>query len=81
MSIWFMRDNHTFRKLPTNHEEAKEILSEEFDAGYKHGMVGGEEEFEAIQSIHMSGNWARFLVDLRRFYDDILSLTSNGANI
>ena len=39
MSLWYMRDNHTFRKLPFDAESAMDAVREEFDDGYTHGML------------------------------------------
>lgn len=54
--LWYMRDNHTFRSLPYDVEEALDILAEEFEDGSTYGMLcarGGDDE--KIEVVHARG--------------------------
>jgi hypothetical protein len=37
MKLWYMRDNHTFRELSANVEEAVAVIRSEFEAGFNQG--------------------------------------------
>lgn len=38
---WYMRDNHTFRRLPLDVEAALAVMREERDSGETYGMLCG----------------------------------------
>jgi len=44
MKFWYMRDNHTFRRLPVDVEGAVSVLKEEIDGGNTYGMLCGHGE-------------------------------------
>ena len=61
--IWYMRDNHTFRPLPLDVEQALAVMREERDAGQTHGMLCGKPEGGVVDApIHAPGaaDWAAF---------------------
>lgn len=39
MTLWYMRDNHTFRKLPLDPDRAIAAMREEWDDGYTGGCL------------------------------------------
>ena len=44
VSCWYMRDNHTFRALPLDVEQALAVMREERDEGNTYGMLCGKPE-------------------------------------
>ena len=41
VQAWYMRDNHTFRALPLDVEQALAIIREELDVGNTYGLLCG----------------------------------------
>ena len=59
MSRWYMRDNHTFRKLPECPTKALAVVREEFENGETYGMLCSKEE--GINTVeHAHKDWAEF---------------------
>lgn len=62
MSSWYMRDNHTFVKIPSDVDEAMAVLRETFDApcGH-HGMLASKDHDRTrLGVVHAAGDWAEF---------------------
>mgnify|MGYP003337955146 FL=1 len=60
---WYMRDNHTFRKLEGNKKDIRIALMEEFLNGYTYGMLCTKTEgYEKIK-VHANGSkrWEEFI--------------------
>ena len=62
-----MRDNHTFRRLPNNAVGAIEAIKEEFEKGFTHGMLSGDEIKEPVHA-HGKDKLDEFLTDVRKLY-------------
>jgi hypothetical protein len=60
--IWYMRDNHTFRRLPMDVEGAIEAMREERDAGNTFGMLccGGVAMRIEVVHAEFAHDWSRF---------------------
>lgn len=74
MSIWFMRDNHTFLKLPRDFATAKQMLSDDWDNNVNapYGMVGlkgSDEESLGYRSVLAKGNWQEFIKGVEELYN------------
>ena len=54
MQCWYMRDNHTFRKLSSNINEALAQIKEEMDDGYTFGSLCAEDK--SIPMLHARGS-------------------------
>lgn len=57
--IWYMRDNHTFRRLPADVVQALDAMREEFADGYTHGMLCSRMT-GCAPPIHGHGVWDEF---------------------
>lgn len=55
-SFWFMRDNHTFRRLAGNAEEMSAQCMEEFDAGWTYGGLFAKNLPSKSFAVHASGS-------------------------
>lgn len=48
MTLYYMRDNHTFRRLEGTVPEMLQAVKDEFDAGYSSGMLCDSEHKEGV---------------------------------
>jgi len=64
-AIWYMRDNHTFKKLSKDVSTALIEIEEQLNLGYTHGMLCSKRP--GFENIHSNGNKdrMRFLKDCR----------------
>ncbi|MDQ0022958.1 hypothetical protein J2X90_000744 [Variovorax paradoxus] len=53
--FWYMRDNHTFRKLTGSPAEMVAQCLEEFDAGYNYGSLCVSHVPGFVKGVHASG--------------------------
>lgn len=60
-NVYYMRDNHTFRRLSTDPAEALLQLKEEFEAGWTWGLLGIEGQRR--ETLGASGDWEEFKGD------------------
>jgi hypothetical protein len=69
ISIWYMRDNHTFLQLPLDVKAAIELISHEFAAGYSHGMLCSKHPAMAYKHVHGNGSiaWHAFETEAREW--------------
>ena len=60
--IWYMRDNHTFRALPLDVEDALAAMREERDAGQTYGMLCGRPDGVVLGPVHArtAAEWPAF---------------------
>lgn len=59
--LYYMRDNHTFRRLSDNPTAALAEVMEEFDAGWSHGMLCTKRPGDAgALHVHASGPGRKF---------------------
>lgn len=68
-SVYYMRDNHTFRRLSNDVETAVAMLWEEFDDGYTCGMLCSKTP-GTPKSVQSNGRdkWAEFEAAARAYY-------------
>jgi hypothetical protein len=57
VAIYFMRDNHTFKKLSANVSNALVEIEQEFNDGWTYGMLCSKRK--GFQSVHASGSAKR----------------------
>ena len=81
ISIYYLRDNHTFLFLSTDLDETITNLKKEFESGHMHGSMFFREKptpenphDELIGLLHARGpqDWDRFEAEVREFYADSL---------
>jgi hypothetical protein len=62
MKLWYMRDNHTFRALPPDDEEAIAVLRVEFDRGFTSGMLCATSPLHPFRpdNVHAHADFAEF---------------------
>ena len=70
-AIWYMRDNHTFKRLSLNVGEAVEQMRAEFDAGWTHGMLCTSSLPVGNVHAHGGGRWQEFEIAARKWYADL----------
>jgi hypothetical protein len=71
-----MRDNHTFKRLSNNVDEALEQISVEFTDGYTHGMLCTHDV--VIQPIHAGNDFAKFIPQVREWYEQVYTMEIGG---
>lgn len=77
---WYMRDNHTFVKLPPDTESAMEVLRQEICIKrYGYGMLCATPHAIRPQSIHASGpeRWVEFERAARTWFIDFNRIAAN----
>ena len=57
LTIWYMRDNHTFKKLSADVSTALIEIEQEFNEGYTYGMLCSKRE--GFPNVHASGDKKR----------------------
>lgn len=72
-AIYYMRDNHTFRRLSDDASVALVEIEAEFNAGYTHGSLCSKRE--GFESIHAHGSQSRmqFLSDCKKALEAVLA--------
>lgn len=65
--VWYMRDNHTFRRLPPEIELAVAILRDEFNAGETYGMLCTKQGPMSGKVEHAGKDWNAFEPRARRW--------------
>jgi hypothetical protein len=80
IKIYYMRDNHTFRRLSTDIEVATQEVLEEFDSGYTMGMLCSDKK--EIRSINVGGSKGikGFLSAMRTWYKEFSGLEECWLN-
>jgi hypothetical protein len=69
-TLWFMRDNHTFIKLPFNYTEALEIIQQGWDSGCNYGSFFTKDAvFSELGDISSNADWGKFKVDFKDWFD------------
>ncbi len=53
MNIYYMRDNHTFLRLPLDADEAIDMMKAEFEKGYSYGMLCTKDH--PVEPLHARG--------------------------
>lgn len=73
MSSWYMRDNHTFKKLPTDVDEAMAVLRETFDGeGGHYGMLAANDDHkDELGVVHAAGEWGEFAPRARAWLEQV----------
>lgn len=65
-SIYYMRDDHLFAKLPTDDvEKFIHAIREQFSGGYKYGMLCGGDD---CPMLHAHGKWEEFEPAAREWF-------------
>ena len=67
VSCWYMRDDHTFRRLPLDVEAALAVMREERDAGHTYGMLCGRPRGVVPPVVHArtAAQWDAFEAQAR----------------
>ena len=70
--LWYMRDNHTFRRLSEDPEEAAGQIKGEWDDGYTSGMLCTNRK-PAPKGIHADyrGGWPKFRREIITWYAEV----------
>lgn len=68
-TVWYMRDNHTFRRMSPNIELSLLALREEFDEGYTCGMLctKGGPMYGTYVHAHGKSKWEEFAASAREW--------------
>jgi ribosomal protein S19E (S16A) len=66
---YYMRDNHTFRKLSGDKDEVVQSILEEFYGGYSHGSVFSKSVGYENIKIHAQGK-----MQIGKFIDEVLGV-------
>jgi hypothetical protein len=73
---YYMRDNHTFRQLGDEVEEACRRVEEEYSKGYTCGSVFYRDDVIKVKDVYTSGRHLKpILQDVRRLYSDVAKAT------
>ena len=78
VTIWYMRDNHTFKKLSAHVSEALIEIEQEFNMGYTYGMLCSKRKF--FPTIHASGEKKRleFFDECKKTLEEWLPNAAHG---
>ncbi len=60
VTVWYMRDNHTFLRLPLEVNLALQALEDEFIHGDSRGMLCSKHPGLVNIQYHSNGNWNDF---------------------
>lgn len=68
---WYMRDNHTFRSLPMDVEQALAVMRKERDDGQTYGMLCGRPSGVVPPAVHArsASEWPEFESAARLWLD------------
>jgi hypothetical protein len=71
VSCWYMRDNHTFRALPLDVEEALAVMRSERDDGNIYGMLCGNPYGVVPEPVHArtAAEWPSFEAAARQWLE------------
>lgn len=56
--IYYMREDHSFRRLSGDIDAMLVMVREDFDAGHQHGMLCSKAP--GFQEVHGRGDWSDF---------------------
>lgn len=70
IKIYYMRDNHTFKQLSLNYEDAINQIKYEFECGFDYGMLSSH---FIKTTVHSNGieKWEEFKSEAKKFYEEI----------
>lgn len=68
MAIWYMRDNHTFRKLPNDADAALKIIADEARDGFTYGTLCASNPYTKTVGMKGSADWIRFDKEARKWF-------------
>ncbi len=76
VTIWYMRDNHTFKKLSADVSIALIEIEQEFNEGYTYGMLCSKRE--GFPNVHASGEKKRleFFAECKKVFEEWLPSTT-----
>ena len=69
LRIFYMRDNHTFKPLSLDVDQALLELLDEWNEGWNHGMLASKHD-RAPKELHADGDWESFKLKVRWWYKD-----------
>lgn len=77
VQIWYMRDNHTFRALPLDVEQALSVMRQERDAGGTYGMLCGKPGGVLPAPVHAgsAAEWPAFEAAARPWLEQSVALS------
>ena len=77
VACWYMRDNHTFRALPLDVDEALAVLRSERDDGQTYGMLFGRPDGVVPGPVHAPGatQWPEFEAAARPWLERMVALS------
>jgi len=80
--VYYMRDNHTFRPLSNDVEEALTEIHQEWVNGFTCGMLHSNEP-GAPAPVHAKGrgNWPEFRVEAKAFYAALPKTSTIGDRV
>ena len=81
---WYMRDNHTFRQLPLDVDEALAVMRQERDDGQTYGMLCGRPSGVVPGPVHAgsAAEWSTFEGAARPWLEKAVALSKPpGAEI
>ena len=76
MNLYYMRDNHTFKKLSMDVDIAIEQIKKEFKDGYTMGMLCTHDA--TIQPIHASADLVSFIQKIKQWYEQVNTMNIGG---
>lgn len=78
LKCWYMRDNHTFRRVPLDVEEAISMLKKEFEEGYTYGSLLATPREKYPLAVHAgpADQWAAFEEAARIWLIEAIALVS-----
>ena len=76
VTIWYMRDNHTFKKLSAHVSTALIEIEQEFNEGYTYGMLCSKHK--GFSTVHASGEKKRleFFAECKKTLEEWLPNTT-----
>ena len=77
VTLWYMRDNHTFRSLPLDVDAALALMREERDKGQTYGMLCGNPSAVIPGVVHARGalTWGEFEAAARPWLEQAIALS------
>lgn len=79
LPIWYMRDNHTFLRLPLNVDQALQLIRQEFVEGMSYGMLCSKNN--ELPLVHAEGpeRWPVFEIAAREWLKRAVKLAKEIA--
>ena len=71
MKCWYMRDDHTFRKLSSNINKAIEQIAVEIDDGHTYGMLCAEDKSIPVLHAGSREEMPLYLADCVKWFESI----------